>query len=259
MLIRSTQIRQFKPASQPTQDRTVSSVPDKIIIRCEKCKRESNLSKIGKAQGLCPSCQHDRWHIQAIYEGASGNDITPSGVAMNVVGIGLALATGGGFTSEISGAKQTVNGFDIHEVAAETLRSICEPDANPNIKLRAFVTRKRNDAYQEHRSKMEEKGANCEQCDVLFVVSPQKPWTMAGCCSKVCCATKFHSTDYALIEDKVLAATRDSVAHFEENSRDNSRIEVECSCGYRFTLPTMYRGIYRKCPSCQRKILIPEN
>ena len=234
----------------------MSEKPDKIVIRCENCKRECTLPAIHQHQGLCPSCQNDLWHIQSIYL-ARQDDGDATAVTLKALGLGLFSSDGSSIQSPIPGEKRPINGFDIHDVSAETLMEICSPEVNPKVKLLAFVRRMENEHFQQHRRAMERNGQHCEQCGVLFVVSNLKPWTLVGTCSKVCCAAKFDAVDYALIEQQVLESCEDRLTESRKNRFGNRAITAECSaCGHRFELPKIYAGVHRKCPECGQKVMV---
>jgi DNA-directed RNA polymerase subunit RPC12/RpoP len=155
-------------------------------------------------------------------------------------------------------SKKPVNGFDLRDVPAETLIGIADPAVDPKIKLEAYIQLKRNEQYQQHRKNMEENGQECDECGMLYVLNHTKPWTLLGTCSKFCCAKKLGVSDYAMAEELVAQQIADLAPQVKQRSRDNLSIHVTCaSCQHAFNLPKIYSGIYRKCPSCDAKILVP--
>lgn len=235
----------------------MSEKPDKIVIRCEKCKRLCSLPNLYKHRGICPSCQHDAWHVQSIYM-ARQDDGDATTLTLKALGLSLLTSDGVSITSPIPGEKRAVNGLDIHDVPAEVMLDIADPSVNPQVKLMAFVKRKENEGFQQHRRAMERNGKECEQCGMLFVVSDQKPWTLLGTCSKVCCATKLSAVDYALVEQQVLERCQDQIPAMRKNRRDHRGISASCTaCGHRFELPRIYAGVQRKCPACGQKVMVP--
>jgi len=238
---------------------TVSEKPDKIVIRCEQCKRESSLAAIHKHRGICPACKHAAWHIESIYM-ARQDDGDAANLTLKALGFSLLTSDGVSITSPIPGTKRPVNGFDMHDVTAEVMAEIADPAVNPQVKLMAFVKLKESELFQQHRRAMERNGRECVQCGMLFVVSDQKPWTLLGACSKVCCAAKLGSVDYALVEQQVLEKCQDRLPEFQKIRRDHRAISACCSaCGHRFELPRIYAGVHRKCPECGHKVLIPQD
>lgn len=231
--------------------------PDKVIIRCERCKSEQSLSAIHRSDGACSNCGHDSWEIQATYlarqETADGTTL-----ALNAIGLNIFSSTGLTLGGPLPVEKKPVNGFDIHEVSAQTMREIADPQVDPAVKLDAFIRLKRNELYQKHRERMEQHGQQCDQCGILFVLNDKKPWTLVGTCSKVCCANKFGAADYALIEHDVIQQASQVAPEVLQRQRDNMLIHVQCpDCGHQFNLATMYSGVYRKCPACHAKVLVP--
>lgn len=230
--------------------------PDKIVIRCESCKRECGLSAIHEHRGQCPACQHGAWHIQTTYL-ARQEDGDATAVTLKALGLGLFSSDGSRLQSPIPGEKRPINGFDMHDVPAETIMEIASPEVSPKVKLLAFVKRMEHEQFQQHRRAMERNGQECKQCGVLFVVSNLKPWTLVGTCSKVCCAAQFGSADYALIEQQVLENCQEKLEASRASRFGNRAIAAECSaCGHRFELPKIYAGVNRKCPECGQKVMI---
>jgi DNA-directed RNA polymerase subunit RPC12/RpoP len=232
--------------------------PDKILIRCERCKRETSLSQIYKNKAVCSSCGNATWHIQAIYL-ARQDDGDGTSLALKALGLGLLTSSGVSISSPLPGEKRPVNGFDIRDVPAEALVEIASPEVNPQIKLQAFVQLKRNEQFQRHREAMEQKGRQCEQCGVLYVISAEKPWTLLGTCSKVCCAAQLGVVDYALVEDQVLEQAKQHLPELSGRKREQQIVSVRCpACENQFELPRIYAGVHRKCPRCGEKVMVPQ-
>jgi DNA-directed RNA polymerase subunit RPC12/RpoP len=237
----------------------VADKPDVVSIRCESCKRESSLAEIHRTRAVCSQCQNDTWHLQAVY---LGRQDTPggAGLALNAIGLGGFVATDLGFSLPGLTEKQAVNGYDIHDVPAAELVEASEPSAKTSVKLIALVMRKYNQQLQLHRQQMEDRGRECQQCGVLYVVNDKKPWTVLGTCSKVCCASQFGVSDYSLVEDDVLRQAAQLQSGERTRQRDGQVIRVACTgCGHQFDQPKMYSGIFRKCPGCGNKVKVPHH
>jgi DNA-directed RNA polymerase subunit RPC12/RpoP len=231
--------------------------PDKIVIRCEGCKKEASLGQLHKNLAVCTACGGDRWHLQAIHMARQDNSDGTS-LALNALGLGLLTSSGINISSPLPGEKRPVNGFDIHDVPAKSLLELVSPEVSPLVKLQAFVQFKQNEQFQRHREAMEQKGSECKQCGMLYVMSDQKPWTLLGACSKVCCATQMGAVDYALVEDQVEELAEQRLSELGRRKRDNQIITTNCpSCGHQVELPKMYAGVHRKCAKCGEKILVP--
>ncbi|HEY2413976.1 MAG TPA: hypothetical protein VGI40_17135, partial [Pirellulaceae bacterium] len=113
--------------------------------------------------------------------------------------------------------------------------------------------------YVEHRRKLdgeraraamrEKGGQNCTVCGAPFLPSPDKHWTISGCCSKACFA-----------EATTVTSLEESVAREESTVPDSaaqpSTIVVACKCGHKFDVPPMYSGTSRKCPRCAGKVKV---
>ncbi|MBX3422866.1 MAG: hypothetical protein KF752_15035 [Pirellulaceae bacterium] len=236
----------------------MSEKPDRIAVACEGCKREASLAAIHRAQGACPNCGHAAWHVQAAFLARSDNSDATS-LTLNALGLSLLTNSGIHFASPVPGEKRPVNGIDIHDVPADEMLRIASPEVDPQIKLLAFVQFKRNQQFSRHRQAMQLHGNHCDQCGVLFVVNDQKPWTVIGCCSKVCCAAKLGAVDYALIEDQVLEQAQQHLPQLKQLHRQSQVIQVICpSCNHNFELPRIYVGLQRKCPVCAHKVRVPD-
>lgn len=238
-------------------EQPVTELPDKVAIFCESCKQETSLSSIHRHQGSCAGCKNSTWHIQATYmarqETADGTTL-----ALNAIGLSILSSTGVTIGGPLPVEKKPINGFDIHEVSGDILRDIADPTVNPTIKLNAFIELKRNEQFQLHRQKMEEHGQECIQCGMLYVLNDEKPWTLVGTCSKVCCASRYGVSDYAMVEDQVIAKSQTILPEVRQRQRDSQHIHVQCAdCKHHFNLAKMYGGVYRKCPACGAKVLVP--
>lgn len=234
----------------------MADLPDQILIRCEQCKNEATLTALHKHQGHCPHCGNSTWHVQATYLARQDNSDGTT-LTLNALGLNLLSSSGFNLGSPVPGEKRPVNGIDIHDVPANEIMDIASPEVNPQVKLQAFVKRKQNEQFSQHRKAMQQHGSQCEQCGMLFVLNDQKPWTLVGTCSRVCCAGKYGAVDYALIQDQVLESVGQRMVDIRQIQRDNQVIQVCCpACGHRFDLPRMYEGVHRKCPACGQKVLV---
>ncbi|MFO0939650.1 MAG: hypothetical protein U0930_02665 [Pirellulales bacterium] len=231
--------------------------PDKILIFCQKCGQQTSLSSIHRTRGTCSACQNNTWHVQATYL-ARQDTADGTTLALNAMGLSILNSSGVMIGGPLPAEKKPVNGIDIHDVPAETMCDIADPAVDPSIKLNAFVQLKQNERFQQHRKKMEQHGQECIQCGILYVLNDKKPWTLVGTCSKVCCASQHGVSDYAMIEDEVVAKAQSLAPEVRQRQRDNQLIHVQCpACLHEFDLAKIYSGVVRKCPSCQAKVQVP--
>ena len=231
--------------------------PDRVMISCERCKLESSLAAIHRSQGLCPHCQNATWHIRATYL-ARQDTADGTTLALNAMGLSLLTSAGVSLGGPLPVEKKPVNGVDLHDIPAATLSDIADPAVSPTIKLAAFIELKKNEQFKQHRQQMEERGQECVQCGMLYVLNDQKPWTLIGTCSKVCCAAKLGTSDYAMVESRVLELAQQAMPQYRERQREQLSIAVKCpGCQHDFHLAKMYGGVYRKCPACGAKVLVP--
>lgn len=215
------------------------------------------MSAIHRGEGMCLSCQNNTWHVQATYM-ARQDTADGTSLALNAIGLSILTSSGVAIGGPLPVEKKAVNGFDLHDVPAQTMKEIADPVINPQIKLDAFIRLKRNEQFQLHRERMEQHGQECLQCGVLFVLNDKKPWTMVGACSKVCCSASFGVSDYTMIEEQVIEKSLEILPQVKQQQRSSQLIQVEClACSQRFDLPKMYSGIYRKCPTCGAKVRVP--
>ena len=231
--------------------------PASIIIRCQSCDSQFTPRQLAKAEAQCHVCRDPKWHIRAefdiVEESDSGN------VGMNLLGIGLLAATGSGFTVT-GGSKEKSVGkslADVYDITGEELRPLCKPIKLAYDQIAVFVIEKEK-AIQ--RERMHERGAShCKMCNILFVPSEDKPWTLAGTCSKSCCAAQHGSSSYVDVEEKISQETKKVSGKLKNFKKESRRIETKCICGHEFSVPKMYEGTMRKCPQCETKTLIPNN
>jgi hypothetical protein len=182
-------------------------------------------------------------------------------LGLNAIGIGLLVTTGTGFTVGIGGgidSDQPAGGrsvADIYDVPSEKILELCNPANRALSQLGEFVLQQE---VETQRKRMKERGgSNCRSCQILFVPSPSKPWTLVGACSKTCCANMNGVAEYSLIESAVIEATAESSSKIEQAATRQAYIQVSCACGQTIQFPKMYKGTYRKCANCQAKILVP--
>lgn len=248
----------------------MSDKPSVITIRCQGCKRTYSPKQIVSVRGVCTDCRDANWHIQAeyrVYEtksaGPLGSDGTAlSNIGLNALGLGLLAATGTGFVGSVgdtSFARTKATGAtsvaDIYDVAGSDLLALCEPIKTAMSQLADFVYQKE---LEIQRNRMLERGgSHCRSCQILFVPSPSKPWTMVGTCSRSCCAALHGESDYSLVKEAVNEASSKATSNNELGSQDKTHMQVQCKCGMMVQLAKMYQGTYRKCPGCHNKILVP--
>lgn len=231
--------------------------PDKIALLCQKCGQQASLGSIHRTRAICSGCKNDTWHVQATYL-ARQDTADGTTLALNAMGLSILNSSGVMIGGPLPVEKKPINGVDILDVPADTMREIADPAVDPTVKLNAFVQRTRNEQFQQHRKKMEEHGQECSQCGILYVLNDKKPWTLVGTCSKVCCAAQHSVSDYAMIEHEINQKAQSLAPEVRQRQRDNQLIHVECpNCHHQFDLARIYGGVIRKCPACQGKVQVP--
>ncbi|MEM7475011.1 MAG: hypothetical protein AAF483_08460 [Planctomycetota bacterium] len=211
-------------------------------------------------EARCSNCPGGKWQVRAEFEVTaenSGGDVATN-IGLNAIGLGLLAATGAGFTAKIAGsskAQTAISVAEVFDVDRSELADLCVPTKAAFTRIAAFVYKKEQ-AIQRERMK-QRGGSNCKHCDILFVPSENKPWTLVGACSKSCCAALHGHTEYAQIESMVKASTANASDKIREAKVKSNIVQTQCSCGNEFSAPKMYAGTYRKCPHCGEKVLIP--
>ena len=247
----------------------MSEKPSSVIITCQNCKKHRSPTEILRSRGQCASCPTAKWHLHAEFGGVRNGSSSPlstdgallANIGLNAIGVGLLVATGTGFTVRVGGgmgSDQTPGGksvADIYDVPSEKVLELCDPANRALSRLGEFVLQQEAEIQ---RTRMKERGgSHCRSCQILFVPSPAKPWTLVGACSKSCCADMSGVAEYSLIENAVIAATSETSTKIEQAATSQAYIQVSCTCGQTIQFAKMYKGTYRKCTNCQAKILVP--
>lgn len=93
------------------------------------------------------------------------------------------------------------------------------------------------------REDLAQRGAErCKHCDALFVPVADKPWTLAGYCSRPC----------GLEQGEASIVFRSDEA---PNARPTN-IATRCSRGHVFEVLPSFAGCVRPCPTCGEKVRI---
>lgn len=225
-------------------------IPESFSIGCEGCKKVQSPSAINGKAGLCPACGHDQWHVHVDFQSKSkGESVTRA--------VGLDMLMRVGFNIDTADSDDP-SSRDFHFVPASEIVELCRVHPDPLVLVAAYVARKESQLFNKHKAQMEERGGkNCEACNMLFVPSADKPWTLVGVCSKACCADKYKASDYSQIEKDVLSTAAQLRSSVEEKSVSD-QVAVSCDCGNTFNLNRMYCGLFRKCPACGKKVFVAE-
>ncbi|MCA9179672.1 MAG: hypothetical protein KDB14_34690, partial [Planctomycetales bacterium] len=126
-------------------------------------------------------------------------------------------------------------------------------------RLAALVQRLQQQEADAHRARLASRGARpCGHCGALVVPMPTKLWTMAGACSKVCCAKMMGAERYADIEKKV-AAEVGVPADDSKAKRLKASVAVPCACGQEYQVPRTYVGTRRPCTHCGQLNVVTES
>ncbi len=241
----------------------MSDKPISIKILCQGCNEQYSPKQVVATRGTCLKCPNAKWHVQAeyhLYEN-KGNTVMAK-IGLNAIGLGLMATTGTGFVVGLGGAsKDTKTGAtsiaNIYDVSGSDLLTHCDPSNTAMTRLADFV-HFREQEIQRNRI-LERGGSHCRSCQILFVPSPSKPWTMVGTCSRSCCAALHGEQDYSLVESAVNEFIAKSNTTNEQPLKEKATIQVQCKCGTIIPFAKMYQGTFRKCPQCQTKILVPSS
>ena len=230
-------------------------IPDAVEFSCQQCERTAKPAVIQREQGRCRKCRCERWRVKVTYHVVDGPNQNPSELgttaALNALGIGLAMATGTGFvTSGGRGQSRRMETAAYSDVPGDEIVSVYAGQGDNRELLAALVGRLQQQEADAHRARMANRGAQpCGHCGAVFVPMPNKLWTMASACSKVCCAKMMGAERYADIEEK-LAAEVGAPADTSKAKRLTASLEVPCVCGEKYQVPRTYVGTRRPCPHC---------
>ncbi len=250
----------------------MSEKPSSVTITCQSCKKCYSPKNILLCRGQCTSCTTAQWQLHAEFDILRNGSTSPlssdgallTNIGLNAIGIGLLVATGSGFTVRVGGggdgSDKPTGGksvADIYDVPGQKVFELCNPPRQALNQLGDFILQKEAEIQRERMK--ERGGSRCRACQILFVPSSSKPWTLVGSCSKSCCASLHGVADYSLIENAVNESTMEATTKVEQTVQEQAYVQAACSCGHLFQLSKMYRGTYRKCPNCQAKVLVPLN
>lgn len=217
--------------------------PNLAIFCCETCgKQLTTDQRMGDhlipwkrrlpitADGSCAACDGDSWTISVVYAEES-TDVGPT-----LIGMGLAAATGVGFTQ----SSTSINQSNYPNIPAAVVAKLNE---NPRSRMRRIS----EFATTMERQELVQGGAKeCTTCGMLFTPVPSKPWSIEGYCSKAC-----------ILRNKgaIPAATNRGPGTVEPTRRPT--IQVWCEEGHVFDVPVSFRGMLRPCPQCGIKTRVP--
>ena len=239
------------------------------MLTCQSCKKRYSPKDILRSRGQCVCCAVAQWHLHAEFDILRNGATSPlssdgsllTNIGLNAIGIGLLVTTGTGFTVGVGGGDSSgkptggKSVADIYDVPGQKVLELCDPVKQALNRLGEFVQQKEAEIQRERMK--ERGGSHCQCCQILFVPSAAKPWTLVGACSKSCCASMHGVAEYSLIENAVNESTMEASSKIEQSAQGQSFIQVSCNCGHKFQLAKMYKGTYRKCTNCQAKILVP--
>jgi DNA-directed RNA polymerase subunit RPC12/RpoP len=248
----------------------MTEIPTSIVIRCQNCKQDFKPTQITKIRGICTACNEPTlWQIRAEYAKVHGSnegspaDLSLKSAGLNIIGLTLLASTGVGFTYGIpghgksgpedrSGGKSLV---DIFDITTQQLLDLCFP---PEAVMASFAAFIHKTEIENQRKRMAERGAvHCRNCNILFVPSADKPWTLVSTCSKTCCVAHYQVDEYSQIEKQVQESSAEAAQYLVQKKVNSAYIRLRCKCGNELKFPQMYKGTYRKCSNCGERVLVP--
>jgi hypothetical protein len=161
------------------------ALPQAVVFVCESCEGHYSANYIREHEGSCGHCQGTSWTLNVAFV---EQEII---ISATILGIILRWITGiGGHpVSKSHRVEMTFSGV----TAADALK-VCEIPFREQYRVLEYIKYRQELDAEEQREKMIDRGGqNCSTCGALFVPSDNRPWTQAGCCSKVCFAQAFDS------------------------------------------------------------------
>lgn len=120
--------------------------------------------------GICSACGGDSWVVSVVF-GESSVDLLES-----AAGMALAATAGVGFVQNSTSTNRT----DYSDISSEVVAKLNESPSERMKRVAAF-------AATMERERLRQQGAReCASCGVLFVPTPDKPWSEKGFCSRMC-------------------------------------------------------------------------
>ncbi len=231
-------------------------------FRCESCGDTPTPVNLAFSRGVCRNCKGDSWLFTVRYR-PSALDAAANGTLAVISGAGLAglaaiagVTVHGDFDADEPDPNLAI--VDCNGLSAVDVTQLCSPPAEIEKKIEPFLQKYQASEGDRTKAKMKSQGAvHCKQCNTFFVPGEGKPWSMIGYCCKSCCAESRGTTSYNRIESDVIAEAAGVAPLLKEFKKEQSMISVTCDCGCVYDLAFNYAGVYRKCPQCGSKNLVP--
>lgn len=207
--------------------------PSQIDFVCESCREFAKPRHVRRYNGRCRYCHGQSWTLLVHYRFTE--------VRRSPMGMLSAFTFGIGWYTANTVTNQSV----VPGVPAETARWLTE--RRWRIKTRVV-----QHVREYEQNKLRELGAKpCGACGILYVPSPDKPWTQGGYCSKSCAAN-----DAADISAAIVAPANG----LSTNGRPRMpTLSVVCPNGHRFDVLASFSGCVRPCVNCGAKTLVPSH
>jgi hypothetical protein len=226
----------------------MSGVLSRFSFKCEKCKKYAQPSAIRANLGEC-KCKSANWALEIEIEHSDGG-----GTEIGVLAVATALTLG--FSAGTGRQIETERIF-LSNVTADEANSVCEKMFGMADRvIHLLVERQKQDEEKNRRRLNDQGAAPCRHCGVLVIPKTEKPWTLDGTCSKVCCARANGVATYPDIEPTLLAKARATSGRTENRSGKGAKISVQCGCGETFSVPHMYAETMRPCTKCGVKVFV---
>ena len=200
--------------------------PSQIGFICESCDRPATVRQMRRWVGECRHCRGRSWTLYANY--------TDTEVETSVAGLAAAMTIGIGWQTVRTSTNQTM----VHGVAARVVQWLTEDRSLVAARVVAYIRMREQQALRDRGAQ------SCKVCDIIYMPAQDKPWTLAGYCSKSCAARGDLETPPIFQE-------------VGEKHQEVPTMMVTCPNGHTFYVPASFSGCLRKCTYCGAKTPVP--
>lgn len=220
---------------------------DEVRFECEKCRASHGLIRIRWNQGKCRKCsgtmftmiteyyegQGRKWGLIALLfaDAMEGLIARKLGIAINAIKIPLHRERTDGVPGEEALLISRLGLYGSKHEAYD------------------FMRLRKAEEFQDHRETLLASGSAgyCVACGSFYVAAPDKPWTLAKYCTKVCHVRVAGPGDVA-----------GAPASMPQPSVEPGRrtLPIACACGHTYQVPATFVGARRACPQCGVKNVV---
>ena len=163
-------------------------LPEVVQFVCESCQWGYSLDFIREHKGRCGHCAGQSWTLNVVFTERK-RDFSSLLISL---GLGLVFGPAGRVAGHMAGGGEERREMTFPGVSADDAFKICQVRYREGPRVLEYIKYRQQLEADEHRQEMIDRGGRaCCQCRALFVPVPDKPWTQAGFCCKLCYSRAF--------------------------------------------------------------------